>query len=294
MKKLVSLCLLAFVICLIPCTVGYSVVNPVVSITNPPSQDASAEGIGYIFDLCNTINSELQDAGFFNIPENATKEESEYTFCTATYTETSDVDKPTRTVTIAFNKTNYVKYDSGDKQKIMQIALDLVNESSVSNINKTKIYNAVCKFDETTSRLVKQLSDNVSADYLRAWDWFKPFSGLVGTILGGVTIFLFGFIAITLILDIAFITIPFFQYWVLNKQDGKDSSKKRKLGSLVSIEALNAVKTQESNNGMTNAMSLYLGSKTKQLVCLFICLLYLTSGKIYSVIASLIDYFSNF
>ena len=168
----------------------------------------------------------------------------------------------------------------------MQVALDTIYNSNVSKTNRNKIYNALCKQDEPTSALVRQLSEDVNADFAGAYKYFKPFSGPLGVVLGLLTLAIFVILGLTLVIDIAFITLPFVQSCLLNN-DGK--------AKFVSIEAVNAVKEQESKSGSeyVNPIGIYLKSKTKQYIAIFICILYLMSGKIFSLLARFMDYFSG-
>lgn len=246
--------------------------NPVISISNPPNQDANTSG-GAIADLCLTINNNIHTRGIMK-SNVAAVADTDF----VTYSFSSNV------ANITINMTEYNKLGNKAKQDLMQVALDTTYNSNVSKTNRNKIYNALCKQDEPTSALVRQLSEDVNADFAGAYKYFKPFSGPLGVVLGLLTLAIFVILGLTLVIDIAFITLPFVQSLLLNT-DGK--------AKFVSIEAVNAVKEQESKSGSeyVNPMGIYLKSKTKQYIAIFICILYLMSGKIFSLLARFMDYF---
>ena len=250
--------------------------NPVISIVNPPSQDANASS-GFIKSTLASINNSLHERDLFldNVPGG-----SNYEFLSYSY------DSASKTCNITVNMTEYNKLTSKHKQETMQLTLDGIYNSQISKTNRNKIYNALCKQDETTSSLVRQLSSDVTADFGHAYLYFKPFSSPIGIVLGVIAFVIFILLGFTLLLDIAFITLPFFQSF-LTKEDGT--------AKFISIEAVNAVKEQASKEGTeyVNPLGIYLKSKIKQYIAIFICLLYLLSGQIYTLLANFIDYFSG-
>ena len=139
--------------------------------------------------------------------------------------------------------------------------------------------------DETTATLVRELSTDVRADFGKAMGWFRPFSGWVGWLLGSIALLMFMLLGLTMIVDIAYISLPVVQ--LLLTDDTKNRAK------FVSHEAYSAVKEQQSKSGVEykSPMVLYLKAKTIQFVAIFICLLYLVSGQLYVVLASMMDYF---
>lgn len=255
--------------------------NPVISIVNPPSQDANASG-GFIADMCLDVNSAIHNKNIFKAEKIAgSTVEADKDFLTFSFDSSANV------ANISINMTAYNKLSTKVKQEVMQTSLDTVYNSSISKTNKNKIYNALCKQDEPTSALVRQLSDDVTADFGNAYKYFRPFSGPLGVFLGCAVLIIFVILALTLLFDIAYITLPFVQE-ALPEENGKVR--------FVSIEASNAIKEQESKAGTEyiNPLGIYLKSKVKQYIAIFICLLYLMSGKIFSVMANFMDYFNGF
>lgn len=251
--------------------------NPVISIVNPPSQDASASS-GFIKTTVTNINTTLHNNDLFlsGVDSVANPDFLIYSY-----------DSSSKVVNITLNMNEYNKLSSKNKQAVMQYALDGIYNSQISKTNRNKLYNALCKQDETTSSLVRQLSSDVTADFGHAYEYFKPFSSPLGILLGIIAFIIFIMLGLTMLIDIAYITLPLIQEW-LTKTDGT--------ARFVSLEAANAVKEQASKSGTeyVNPMGIYLKSKSKQYIAIFICLLYLLSGKIYTLLANFMDYFSGF
>lgn len=251
---------------------------PTISVINPPSQDAGTSGT--IAEAIQNVNTAIHDKDIFiGDADNGIAAED---FLIYDSSSTSDI------VNIKINIPSYKELKQNEKQDVMQLALDGIYNSRISRTNKNKIYNELCALDTSTSSLVRQLSDDVNADFNGAYKYFKPFSGPLGIVLGLFSLVLFALLAMTIVVDIAFMTIPFIQTWLMG-----DSGDKAKF---VSLEAVSAVKESASKIGTSeyrSPINYYLKTKTKQLVAISICLLYLVSGQIYSVLAQIIDYFSG-
>ena len=190
-------------------------------------------------------------------------------------------------IEVAMSK--YKELPAKDKQKVMTIALDTINNSQISKMNKTKLYNKVAELDESVSSLVRQLSDDVKVDVARGYNLIKPFSGVIGTILGVLCLAIFIMLGISIIIDIAFITLPFLQIALT------DRIEQKKKVSIVSNEAVKAVEAAHNSSGTEyiNPMGYYLKHKVKQFIALGICLLYLVGGKIFDLMAQIIDLFQG-
>lgn len=238
--------------------------NPVITITNPPSKDKRE------FDkMCTDINESLHNNKLFMI-------DGLWTENFLTYDNNEN---------ITINMLTYKDYGQEDRQKIMQIALSGIHNSGVSRSNRNKIYNELCSLDETTSALVRQLSEDVQADFAGAYTSFKPFTGFFGWLLGIITLGLFLTLGLSIVFDIAYINLPFMQL-ALSRQEGEKPK-------LVSLEAWSAVKEADSKAGESyvSPNTIFLKHKSKQYVVVAICILYLTSGQIFNLIANAVDYF---
>lgn len=274
-KSIIALFLLMMgvVAWLSPILVSADVTNPVISIVNPPSID-----VNNIYEACYNVNVILNDKGIFSSSYDDTSAYLVYTY-----------DDRANICNITVNMTAYNKLSNRDQQNVMQVALDTIYNSKISRTNKNKIYNELCALDTATSSLVRQLSDDINADFAHAYMYFKPFSSPIGIFLGFLTIGIFALLSITIVIDIAYITIPFVQEFL-----GRISKNEKP--KFVSLEAANAIREMESKSGQeyVNPLGLYLKSKGKQYIVLAICILYLVSGEIFVAMSKWIDYFSGF
>lgn len=278
MKKIMSsvlalLLVVGVVVRLSPFYYANAAADPVLTITIPYSNKVEATNI------TNTLSDVNQ-----NIKDACDAWESKNTdFLIGKFQQGSASQDSVYTITIKMSE--YIKLEQANKQIVMEEALTGIQNSKISSSNRNKIYNFIASSDETTSSLVRQLSNDVNADFAEAYSLFKPFSGVLGTFLGVISLLIFILLGITIVIDLAYINIPAIQLALTNP------SKEEK-PKLVSIEAVNAIKEAETKPEK-NAMTSYLRMKTKQFIALGICLLYLVSGKLYVLIANIMDYFQG-
>lgn len=250
--------------------VSASGINPVITLVGVSSGDANQSG-GKINSAIFSINQTLNQKGLWPGSD----------FIKYDYEHTS------QSVTLTVDMMNYKGLKSSEKQDIMQVVLDGIYGSDISRTAKNKIYNEICALDESTSALVRELSDNVQADFAGAWAWVKPFSGPLGILLGVIALGMFILLGLTLVVDISYITIPGVQLGLGAVNPDKPF--------LVSYDAVSAVKEQESKAGKeyVSPIGVYMKRKVGQLIMVFICLLYLASGQIYTLLGNMMDYFSG-
>lgn len=249
--------------------VVYGDANPMISISNVNTTEKAE-----IDEMLATFKEKIQSKGFCKTDDNLfLKQEGTYSSTDAIYT-----------IKINMSYYNGLSNEKA-KQTVMQTALECIDKSDVSRVNKVKIYNYVCDQDKSTSSFVRQLSDDVNADFGEAYMMFKPFSGVIGIILGVLTLGTFIALALHISLDICYITIPGIQLALYNEKTNK--------AKFISIEAQKAVEFAANSEGTNyqNPLSFYFKHKTKQFIAIGICILYLVSGQIYTLIANIIDAF---
>lgn len=192
------------------------------------------------------------------------------------------------TYNIEINMSSYSNWGQEDKQEVMSICLNKIDKSGCSRIIRSKVYNFIANNDKSTSSLVRQLSDDVTSDFAGAYSYFKPWAGWLGILLGGITLLIFLTLTLGILFDISYIVIPMWQNFL--SADKADQKPK-----FISLEAWNAVKKAEESttSGFREPLGIYLGSKTRQFIAIGVCILYLVSGKIYNLIAWLMDSFSG-
>lgn len=260
MKKVRRVCLLLFLagVLLFPFLNVCCGANPRITISNPPDGDKTR-----IEDLVNKVNK-MSDVKF--------------DFLTYSFKDGN--------VTIEIDMVDYKNLTQKGRQRLMQLTLSTVQNSEVSRINRNKIYNFIADEDVAVSSLVRQLSDDVRADFAGAYSYFKPFGTGLGIFLGFMVLAIMAALGLTIVFDLSYITIPLVQLGLEKKKNhGKPWG--------VSIEAWKAVEEAESKSGSdyANPLFVYFRSKSKQMVAISLCLLYLVSGQLYNFIADVMDYF---
>lgn len=191
----------------------------------------------------------------------------------------------TSSCNISLDMSTYKPLPQSEKTSIMEYALTTISESSMSTMSRNKIYNFIESQDESTASLVRQLSNDVNADFAKAYTMFKPFSGALGIVLGVFSIVIFVTLTLMILVDLSYIVIPA----IRDMLTPSSSSARPKF---VSNEAWYAVKEVDSaNDTRKNVLLVYLKKKTLQFVALSICILYLLSGEIYILIGNLMDMF---
>lgn len=159
------------------------------------------------------------------------------------------------------------------------------------------------------SQLLATLLAETKPDYASANKIYKPFSGVIGTIIALLAIVVMALLGVTMGMDIAYITIPAFQMACNGGENGGGqggpggggSGGKKGVGAFISKEAIKAVEASDKGEGgqagsgeYKAAVGIYLKYRWKGLTLLGLCLLYLVQGQIYNFVAWFIDLFSGF
>ena len=137
--------------------------------------------------------------------------------------------------------------------------------------------------DQTTQNWLKELQDNpgmgsrilqqtlgqTKPDFVSANAIYRPFSGMVGTLIALVAI----------IMMAMYITVPPARGLV--KEDGTSR--------LVSHEAISAVKAVEDGDGKGVALGYYLKKRFVSILVLAFCLVLLIQGEIFNFVGTMVD-----
>lgn len=188
-------------------------------------------------------------------------------------------------VNLSINNKVYNELDMAGKEKYMSIALNGIQNSSISVINRNKIYSFIANSDKRVSGLVRQLSEDVSVDMPAAYAWFRPFSSPLSVFLGCVTIAIFALLGISTVVDISFLTIPGVQWLLIRKSSENEKPR------FVSLEAWEAYKHASITH--EGVLGLFFKKKAGQMIVLGICVLYLVSGNLFALVAKIVDYFQG-
>lgn len=180
---------------------------------------------------------------------------------------------------VTFSNAKYSQLPTNEKREYMETAMVSVQKSGLSTQRKSKMYNFVADQDGPVTAAIRQLKGDTSADFVTAGSWFKPFSGPISVALGMVTIFIFMFLSFSVVLDLAFLVVPFFRA-MLERGDGK-------MSRFVSPEAQSAIRETESagTGDYKGYLGVYFKRRAISMFIISLCLMWLISGKIYDVVA---------
>lgn len=185
-------------------------------------------------------------------------------------------------VNLSINNKIYSNLDMAGKEKFMSIALNGIQNSSISVINRNKIYSFIADSDKRVSGLVRQLSEDVTVDMPAAYAWFRPFSSPLSVVLGVITILIFALLGISTVIDISFLTIPGMQWLLIRKSSENEKPR------FVSLEAWDSYKQASITH--EQVLGLFFKKKAGQMMVLGICVLYLVSGNLFALVAKVVDY----
>lgn len=189
---------------------------------------------------------------------------------------------------LSFSNKTYTALTVDERRDFMESALLMTKESGLGSQIKNKVYNFIAEQDSTTSASVKLLRSDASTDFVKAAAIFKPFGSIVGVILGVLSLFIFMFIGLSILFDVAYLVLPGFKM-VLEKGENKRPR-------WVSREAYASAKDSEesinSSEGFKGSMTLYFKRRIPSIVLMSVALGYLISGQIYDLIVFFIDSFS--
>lgn len=229
----------------------------------PSVQLSSTNGVSTLVETVNSYTKEIS---------------SDFTYLSSSVTSTGGV-------IVSVNTFGYDELSNTEKQQVMSFTLSSISNSSLVSIDKTRLYNFVAETDSAVSAVVRQLSADSKTDFYTAYSKIKPFSGFLGTLLALISIGLFAGLVFSILVDLAYLSVP-----PLNMLISSGSSEKPKI---VTVEAYKAYLEGSDKDSKKDILFLYLGKKWKQLVAVCICILYLVSGKIWGVVADIIDLFSG-
>lgn len=141
------------------------------------------------------------------------------------------------------------------------------------------------------SKFMMEILKNTKPDFVSANRIYKPFSGPVGIALGLGSVLICALLGVSIVLDIFYITIPPFRMF----SEGSSNGKKGFTSHLISHHAETAVKEAEGGNGGSKQpLAIYFKLQAFQMIILGICLLYLVSGQLYTLVGWILDLLRGF
>lgn len=176
---------------------------------------------------------------------------------------------------------------------IARLSNEAVESPSVRGVEESTVqdwWKQLQTKDGVGSKFMGEILKNTKPDFVTANQIYEPFSGLIGTLLGLGAVLIMSFLGIVMVADIAYITLPPIRLGV--------DEKKGKGSKLFSHDALYAVQVAEeggSGDGeKKQALGIYFKRRVVMLIILGICLLYLISGNIFTLVGYILDLVSGF
>lgn len=199
---------------------------------------------------------------------------------------------------IMYDPDTFNSLDPDEQQKANEEVINTINDWNMSQEARAQVQKKFTDAEElgmTDSQLLTLMFAETKADLSTAMKWFGPFQGTVGLILGiGVVIIMVLLIAST-VFDLVYIGLPMAR----NALDGKAESNGQPKPFGVSYDAVKVVQNHEGggqggqggSNG--NIYFDYLKRRVITYIILAVCILYLISGQLSSVIGWLLDLVSG-
>ena len=145
------------------------------------------------------------------------------------------------------------------------------------------------------SKFLSVILENTKPDFVTANKIYKPFSGPISTLIGVIAVLGMALLGVVLVADIFYIVIP--PVRMLVSDEGGESGKKS-ASKIFSNDAIYAIKVAEESSdaggNKKQALGVYLKRRIPMLILLGICLLYLVSGQIYTLVGYILDLVSGF
>lgn len=172
--------------------------------------------------------------------------------------------------------------------------LSAVTDETVQNMNLV-LQNEV----GLGSAMLMQILDGTDPNFVAANQILTPFKGPFGTFTAVLAILAFILLGGHMALDILYMANPSVQLFFGAGEGGGDGKGGNKLGRIISKPARYAVEQSENGGGGDgkgagkNVFLTYLGKRWLDLLGMSLCVLYLVSGKLFPLIADLIDLVSG-
>lgn len=195
-------------------------------------------------------------------------------------------DKLSDTTILYMNSDGYKKQPSEVKQKILTVIFDTLNKSNINTPDQNRIRHWVESIDQVNAVVVKSFSTDTQTDLVSAQKWLQPFTSPASTLLGVLTIIIAVLLTLSYVWDLAFINIPFISaaLW----KGGQMTHDNKPL--FVSQDVVRSMNTTPPDGSI---LATWFGYRIKTTILLGICLTYLVSNQIWSIISWIIDILSR-
>lgn len=176
------------------------------------------------------------------------------------------------------------------------------NKDNVSQTVKNLALDALKSISNSSSRLgsmmLNRLSSTMQPDFIGASKVINPFQRPLGVIVGIIIMGIYMALAVTIVLDLAYIGIPAFTVFMgmeVYKQDDQNNKDKFNWRSIISNDAKNALKAKGDGGTSTgSAMLKYFKGRIFFFLVFAFVSYYLVFGKMFELIGIILDFFNGF
>lgn len=146
------------------------------------------------------------------------------------------------------------------------------------------------------SKFMNEILKNTKPDFVTANAIYQPFSGLVGTILGLLSILICALLGIVMAADICYITLPPVRNFVAEDDNSNGKIAKSKIFSHDAIYAVQCAEdtSDGGSGGGKQALGIYLKRRIFALILLGVCLIYLLNGALYVFVGWILSLLNGF
>ena len=186
---------------------------------------------------------------------------------------------------LSFSSSIYRSLSKDDQRKTMSFALKTIKESQLPSKVKTKVTNFIADQDRTVADSIQALNSDTSSELSAGYSWFIPFASPFSTVLGVFAIIIFVFLTVSIVVDVAYLTVGIFRQFLENGEG------RPKFVSGEAWETSREVDMSLQSGTYKDYLVVYFRKRMSILIITSFVLAYLISGQIYSVFTALLDVF---
>lgn len=184
---------------------------------------------------------------------------------------------------LSFSSNIYRSLSKDDQRKTMSFALKTIKESQLPSKVKTKVTNFIADQDRTVADSIQALNSDTSSELSSGYAWFIPFASPFSTVLGVLAIVIFVFLTVSLVVDVAYLTVGIFRQFLENGEG------RPKFVSGEAWETAREVDMSLQSGTYKDYLVVYFRKRMSILILTSLVLAYLISGQIYGIFTTLLD-----
>lgn len=184
---------------------------------------------------------------------------------------------------LSFSSSIYRSLSKDDQRKTMSFALKTIKESQLPSKVKTKVTNFIADQDRTVADSIQALNSDTSSELSSGYAWFIPFASPFSTFLGVLAIVIFVFLTVSLVVDVAYLTVGIFRQFLENGEG------RPKFVSGEAWETAREVDMSLQSGTYKDYLVVYFRKRMSILILTSLVLAYLISGQIYGIFTTLLD-----